>query len=146
MSDDQHDCQASVGFRCFDHGGQAAFLILFDPFRSGLALVETSGLGGRKCVSSPCPLLRCCRELLLEWLMMMAALRNYSEKTRLLRPSVHRGTEGGETEQGCSGAASLNEIVLHLHDWQVWTGQLQVCPWPSGAKARTGSEEEQVVF
>ena len=27
-------------------------------------------------------------------------------KTQLLRPSVHRGLDGGETEQSCSGAAS----------------------------------------
>ena len=47
-------------------------------FKSGLAPEEASGPGGRQIVVSQCQQLRCLRILLLEWLTMMAALRNYS--------------------------------------------------------------------
>ena len=103
-------------------------------FKSGLAPEEASGPGGRQIVFSQCQLLRCLRILLLEWLTMMAALRNYSAWTFLLGPSLHCGIER---------AASS---VLFLYDWPMWTGQLHVSPWLSGAKARTGFEEDQIVL
>ena len=53
-------------------------LILSDLLRSGLALDVASGPGGRQSVSPQCQWLRCIPVLLLEWLTMMAALRNYS--------------------------------------------------------------------